>query len=372
MAKKDFYEILGVSEKASNDEIKKAYRDLAKKYHPDKHPGDKAAEERFKEISEAHSVLSDAKKRAQYDQMRKLGAFGQGAGGFDFRGFDLGDLSNIFTGGRSRKSKRRGFSFDDFGSLGGLGDIFSQFFDMSNGRPPRGEPIHEDSLNLEIEVPFETATSGGKVQFTYKRKVTCNACKGTGSASGSKPTACSNCHGTGKISVGLGGFAVNRPCPQCLGRGTIITEVCKQCNGSGAIDETRTLAVPIKQGTEDGKKIRLKGQGNFGKGDLILTVHVEEHKFFKRKGLDVYCEVSVNMVQAALGTKIRVKTIDNKKVEIKIPEGTQNGATMRLRGMGSKKDGRSGDQYVTIRVETPIRLTERQKEILREFEKALK
>jgi len=370
MAKKDFYEILGVSEKATNDDIKKVYRDLAKKYHPDRHPGDKAAEERFKEISEAHSVLSDSKKRAQYDQMRKLGAFGHGSGGFDFRGFDLGDLSNIFTGGRGRKTKRRGFSFDDFGGLGGLGDVFSQFFDMSEGHSPKGEPSHDGTLNLEVEVPFDTATSGGKVQFTYKRKAQCQACKGTGSASGKKPTPCSNCKGTGQISAGLGGFAVNRPCPQCMGRGTIITEVCKQCNGSGAIDETRTLAVPIKPSTEDGKNIKIKGQGDFGKGDLILTVRVGEHKFFKRKGLDVYCEVPIGLVQAALGTKIRVKTIDNKKVEVKIPEGTQNGATMKLRGMGSKKDGGVGDQYVTIRVETPTGLTEKQKEILREFEKA--
>lgn len=366
MARKDFYEILGVSEKASTEEIKKAYRELAKKYHPDRHPGDKAAEERFKEISEAHSVLSDSKKRAQYDQMRKLGAFG-GAGGIDF-----GDLSSIFTGTRGRKSKKRGFSFDDFGSFGGLGDVFSQFFDMSDGRPAKSEPSKGEELYLEIEVPFETATSGGKMQFTYKRKAVCKVCKGSGTASGRNPKTCPNCNGTGKVIAGLGGFAVNRPCPQCLGRGTVITDACKKCNGNGTVDETRTLAVPIKPGTEDGKKIRLKGQGNFGKGDLILTVRVGEHKFFKRKGLDVYCEVTITMVQAALGTKIRVKTIDNKKVEVKIPEGTQNGKTMKLRGLGSNQDDRRGDQYVTIRVETPAHLTRRQKEILREFQKASK
>ena len=368
MAKKDFYEILGVSEKASTDEIKKVYRELAKKYHPDRHSGDRTAEDRFKEISEAYSVLSDSKKRAKYDQMRKLGAFDAGgAGGFDFRGFDLGDLSNVFTSSRGRKSKRRGFSFDDFGSFGGMGDVFSQFFDMSNGHTPKSEPRDDSILNLALEVPFETAASGGKVQFTYNRKTKCKLCKGTGAASGRKPTTCSNCKGTGKVATGLGGFAVNRPCPQCFGKGIVVNDPCKHCKGSGAIDETRTLAVPIKPGTEDGKKIRLKGQGNFSKGDLILTVRLGEHKFFKRKGLDVYCNVPINMIQAALGAKIRVKTIDGKKVEVKIPQGTQNGTTMKLRGMGATSDGRKGDQYVTIRVETPTDLTDKQKEILREF-----
>ena len=235
-----------------------------------------------------------------------------------------------------------------------------------------GIPNAERYLYLEIRVPFELATSGGKMQFSYQRKVICKHCNGNGTEPGSKSQTCPNCNGTGTVSSGLGGFVVNRPCPQCLGRGTIISNPCKVCGGAGSINETRTLAIPLKPGTEDGKKIKLRNQGHFGKGDLILAVRIEEHKFFKRKGLDVYCEVPVNIVQAALGTKIRVKTINDKKVELNVPEGTQNGTVLKLRGLGLSKDNQKGDQYVTIRVETPSNLSEEQKELLRKFQKASK
>lgn len=361
MAKRDYYEILGVSENASSEEIKKAYRRLAKEYHPDVHPGDKMTEERFKEISEAYGVLSDSRKRQQYDQMRKFGFTGaRPGGGFDFQGFDISDLFSGFSRTGSRRGRwQGGFDFDDFFEIGGLGDIFSQFFDRDAGfgQASHGRRRGQDIL-VHLEVPFETAVLGGKAVFTIDKEDTCSSCGGTGSKYGKKPDVCPQCHGSGMISMAQGAFAVSRPCPRCLGRGRIITEPCDSCRGSGRIKRNKRYSINIPAATEDGKKLRLTGQGNPGMdggpaGDLIITLRVGKHPFFKNRGLDIYCEIPIDPTKAERGTKVRVKTIYGEKVEIKIPPHIENGKTFRLKGMGIKSNGGRGDQYVKIRIAKP-------------------
>jgi molecular chaperone DnaJ len=361
MAKRDYYEILGVSENASDEEIKKAYRKLAKEYHPDTHPGDKTAEERFKEISDAYSVLSDSKKRQQYDQMRKFGFTGARTGaGFDFQDFDISDLfGDLRRTGSRRTGWQGGFTLEDFFGFGGVGDLFSQFFDRENGfgptgyRTKRGQDIH-----INLEVPFETAVLGGNVVFTINKEDACPSCGGTGSKSGKRPEFCPECHGSGMISMAQGAFAVSRPCPRCLGKGRIITEPCNACRGSGRIKGNKKYSIDLAPATEDRKKLRLTGQGNPGwegrpPGDLIITIRVGKHRFFKSQGLDIYCEVPIDKTKADRGTQVRVKTIYGKKVQIKIPPSTENGKTFRLKGMGIKSDGRQGDQYVKIKIVEP-------------------
>jgi molecular chaperone DnaJ len=371
MAKKDYYKILGVSENASVDEIKRAYRDLAKKYHPDANPDNSEAEERFKEISEAYQVLSDPEKRKQYDQLRRFGGFPGGAPGADFRGFDLGDL---FGRARARPGTgaERVFTFDDLFGFGGFSDILAEIFGRSPGAAghraaQRGEDIHQ-----EITVPFETAALGGKITIEVPRQEPCPHCSGTGAEPGSRVQTCPACHGTGLTSFSQGAFAVSRPCPNCGGRGTLISQPCRQCHGSGRATVRRKLAVKIPAGVEDGTKMRLRGQANPGPGgknpgDLILTVRVAPHRFFKRKGRDIYCEVPLDITKAILGTKIRVRTIHGKKAEIKIPAGTQNGTTFRLKGMGIRTEGGVGDQYVKVNLVVPEKLTEKQKKLIEEF-----
>lgn len=359
MAKRDYYSVLGVSENASADEIKKVYRNLAKKYHPDANPGDKAAEERFKEISEAYDVLSDPQKRKQYDQMRKYGfAGGRPGGGFTAQGFDF-DLSDLFGGpfrAGGQKRHRAGADFDDFFSFGGLGDLFSQFFDheydfgQRNYRARRGSDIH-----ATLEVPFETAALGGSASFKVNKEETCTSCQGTGASAGSPPQTCPQCHGSGMLSKSQGAFSVTRPCPRCLGKGKIITNPCPDCGGSGRVKKTRRYSIKIAPGTVDGYTLKLSGQGNPGDngqpaGDLILTLKVGKHKFFEKRGLDIYCEVPINKKLAKKGTKVRVKTIHGDTVELKIPANINGGKTFRLKGMGIRGKDVVGDQYVKIKV----------------------
>lgn len=361
MAKRDYYEVLGVSENASNDDIKKAYRKLAKENHPDAHPGDKMAEERFKEISEAYGVLSDPKKRQHYDQMRKFGFAGARPGvGFDFQGFDISDFFGGFGTTGPRRTSRHGASIiEDFFGMGGLGDIFSQFFASEDGfgqtsyGPKRGQDVI-----VSLEVPFETAVLGGKAAFTINKEDACASCGGTGSKSGKVPEVCPQCHGSGMISMAQGAFAVSRPCPRCLGKGRVMTEPCNTCRGSGRIKRNKRYSINIPSATEDGKRLRLTGQGNPGTeggppGDLIITMRVGNHRFFKKKGLDIYCEVPIHTTKAERGTKVRVRTVYGKKVEIKIPPDTENGRIFRLKGMGVKSNKGQGDQYVKIRVVQP-------------------
>lgn len=361
MPNKDYYKILGVDENASQDTIKKAYRKLAKENHPDTHPGDKQAEERFKNISEAYSVLSDPNRRKQYDQMRKYGYAGQGTGG----GFRPGegvefDLSDLF-GSSSGTSRRRGFrqsevNLDDFFGFGGLGDLFSQIFEREEGFGKSGFGAQRgQDIQVALEVPFDTAVRGGKATFSVTKERKCPDCKGTGAKKGKRPDVCTECRGTGMISRAQGGFAVSRPCPRCLGRGQIIKDPCTHCRGSGRVRGPKKYSINIAPGTEDGKKLRLRGEGNPGangqpSGDLLLTLRVGKHRFFRKEGLDIHCEIPIDEDRAKKGTKVKVKTVHGNSVVLKVPPKTQSGRVFRLKGMGVKQNGEQGDQYVTIRV----------------------
>jgi molecular chaperone DnaJ len=366
-AHKDFYETLGIGEKASTEDIKKAYRKLAKKYHPDANPGDKSAENRFKEVSEAYHILSDPKKRAQYDQMRKLGAGGYAGGGF--QGFDLGDL---FAGARGRGGGGGGtFTFEDLGGFGGLGSLFSNLFG-SRVRPQHQGPGKGSDIQVELEIPFELAIKGGKTTVAISKEEACAQCGGSGARPGSQSVACPECNGQGSVSFSQGGFAVSRPCPKCLGRGVLTGDPCTVCGGAGTIRRPRKYAIKIPAGISTGEKIRLRGQGEPGQGggppgDIIAQVRVGAHPFFRTKGANVHCTVPINIAQAVLGSKVKVKTVDGRSVELRVPSGVQNGATFRLKGMGLKKNGLKGDQFVKIDVVTPQKITEKQKKLIEEF-----
>ncbi len=357
MAPKDFYQILGVSEKATPEEIKKAYRRLAKQYHPDANPNNPQAAETFKQVSEAHGVLSDADKRKKYDTMRRLGAFDPSAR----RPAEAGATARGTGGGGFTET----FDFGDLGSMG-LGDIFSSIFGRKR-EEPRGETVETN-----LEIPFRTAALGGKVAVTLTLSDTCATCGGNGAAAGASLSQCSECKGRGTISFGQGGFAVNRPCPMCRGRGKIPSQKCPTCGGVGETRGERRVMIPVPAGTESGLKIRVKGQGSAGRngapaGDLVVTFHVEPDRFFHREGLDVVCAVTINLAQAVLGSRLKVKTLDGKKVVLKIPAGTQPGRKFRIRGEGIAKGERRGDQYVTIQVALPDELSPEQLELFRKF-----
>lgn len=370
MASKDFYQVLGVQETATAAEIKKAYRRLAKQYHPDANPNNPQAAETFKQISEAHGVLSDPEKRKKYDQMRRLGAF-------DFTGRGAGR-----AGGRGGAQQPGGFSevfdFGDFGSMG-LGDIFSSIFGKGRREEPRGE-----TLETVVQIPFRTAVLGGKVPIEIPVNASCPGCGGTGGAPGATVGTCTECKGRGTISFGQGGFAVNRPCPLCRGRGTVPSQKCPTCGGAGEVRTQRTVMIAVAPGTETGAKVRLKGQGEPGggggaggaggagskPGDLLVTFEVDSDRFFRREGLDLLCEVPINLAQAVLGTTVRVRTIDGKKVVLRIPAGTQAGRRFRIRGLGVAKGDRRGDQLVEVRVRVPETLTPEQQALFRKFAEA--
>ena len=363
MADKDFYQILGVPETATPAEIKKAYRRLAKQYHPDANPNNPQAGERFKEISEAHTVLSDPEKRKQYDQMRKLGAFdafrrqGAGAGGGARRG-------------RPEQQQEDSFSYEDVNGFG-LGDIFSSIF----GKGARREDTRGESLEAVVEVPFRVAALGGKIPVILPMNESCSACHGSGAAPGAKMLVCDECNGRGTVSFGQGGFAVSRPCPKCRGRGKIPSERCPVCNGAGEIRVQKEITITVPPATESGNKVRLKGQGEPGHagappGDLIITFQVQEDRFFYRDGLNLICEVPINVAQAALGTRLRVRTLDGQKVVLKIPPGTQPGRKFRIKGLGLQKGGQKGDQLVQVNVTLPEHLTPEAEEKLKDFAEA--
>ncbi len=373
MPKRDYYEILGVNENATADEIKRVYRNLAKKYHPDANKEDKNAEAKFKDISEAYNVLRDPEKRKKYDQMRKFGAFDGGTrGGFDFGGFDFGQF---WQPGSARQRKSGSFSFEDLFGFGGLGDIFSEFFDRGDRirRERAGTSQKGETLYYDLTIPFELAVNGGKQIIDVNLEESCNSCNGTGAERGTKLKTCPDCHGRGTISIAQGFFAVNRTCPRCYGRGAIIEKLCSVCLGAGEVKRAKKLAITIPQGIADGAKLRLKGQGATGikggsKGDIIVTFHVAHHRFFKRKGNDIYCKVPLDIIKAIQGTKIRVKTVYNKKVELKVPPGTKSGKTYRLKGLGVKSKEGVGDQYVTTNVVKRSNLSDEEQKIIEEFE----
>jgi molecular chaperone DnaJ len=356
VAAKDFYQVLGVSDSASQSDIKKVYRRLAKQYHPDANPGDAAAAERFKEISEAHSVLSDPEKRKQYDQMRRLGAF---------EGGPRRSRAGARAGGAPGDVGSQGF---DFGDFGGLGDIFSSIF----GRGGRQAEPGGQTVEAVVEVPFRVAALGGKITVTIPVTEPCPTCNGSGGAPGATWSTCPECNGRGTISFGQGGFAVNRPCPQCRGRGRIPSQPCPTCHGAGDVRTERRVAITVPPATETGSRIRLRGQGESSRaggtpGDLLITFQVQADRFFKREGLDVVCEVPLNLAQATLGTRLRVRTLDGKKVLLRIPAGTQPGRKFRIKGLGLEKNGRKGDQLVGVQVTLPGELTPEQQDLMKKF-----
>jgi molecular chaperone DnaJ len=371
----DYYAVLGVPASATQDEIKKKYRSLASKHHPDKNPNDPKAADTFKAISEAYTTLGDAEKRKQYDELRRLGAFG-GFGG-----------SGASRGGRAGSTGQRpgasgSINMDDFGDvgLGGLGDLFSSMFGggARTGSQPRSRgPQRGTDVEAALEVPFRTAAMGGKVSVELDLNEECATCHGSGAAPGAKLETCTECNGRGTISFGQGGFAVQRPCPVCLGRGQVPTERCPTCAGAGEVRTRKTVQITVPPGVDTGTKIRMKGQGARGAkggppGDLLITFNVKPDHFYKREALDLIAPVKISIADATLGKKINVKTLDGTKVSIKIPPGTQNGKRFRVRTHGIEKDGSKGDLIVEIEVTVPEKLTPEQEEAMRAFAEAMK
>jgi molecular chaperone DnaJ len=365
---KDYYAVLGMPASATQDEIKKQYRKLAAKHHPDKNQNDPKAAERFKEISEAYQVLGDAEKRKQYDQMRQLGAFGGFGAPNTRRGPQPGGAPFGGPGGQS-------FRFEDLGDvgIGGLGDLFSSMFGGGTGGRARARgPERGQDVETQLTIPFRTAALGGKVPIELEVNEECATCHGSGAAPGAKVQTCPECQGRGTISFGQGGFAVQRPCPMCLGKGTVPSERCPTCGGSGEMRVRKKMMITVPAGVDNGTKIRLKGQGGRGMrsgppGDLLISFQVEPDRFFKREGLDVIAPVPINIAQATLGSKISVKALNGKRVAIKIPPGTASGKRFRVRGQGIIKDGQTGDLIVQVEVSVPEKLTEEQEKAMREF-----
>jgi molecular chaperone DnaJ len=366
---KDFYAVLGVPSTATQDEIKKAYRKLAKKYHPDANASDPKAGERFKEISEANTVLGDVAKRKQYDEMRRLGAFD---------GFGFGGASPRSSSSRPGAGGGPNINFQDFdiGGLGGLGDLFGSIFGggaRGGGRP--SGPQRGENIEALLDIPFRTAARGGKVPVDLEVNEECSTCHGSGGAPGATMKTCPECSGRGVVSFGQGGFAVTRPCPVCLGRGQVPSQPCPTCHGTGEVRTRKKVLITVPAGVDSGSKIRLKGQGGKGSsngppGDLLITFNVKPDKFYQRDGLDIIATVPINIAQATLGSKISVKTLDGKKVLIKIPSGTASGKRFRVRGQGIQKAEKSGDLIVEVRIETPEKLSEEQERMMREFAEA--
>jgi molecular chaperone DnaJ len=366
---KDYYNVLGVSATATQDEIKKQYRKLAKKYHPDTNANDPKAAERFKEISEAYQTVGDAEKRKQYDQMRQLGAFGGFGGGARPGGGARGPAGGA-AGGINMEDI-------DIGGLGGLGDLFGSMFGggAGGGRTRQRGPQRGEDVEATLEIPFRTAALGGTVPVQLEVTEECATCHGTGGAPGSKMQTCPECHGRGTVSFGQGGFAVNRPCPNCLGKGQVPTERCPTCNGAGDLRVRKTVQIKVPAGADTGTRVRLRGQGGKGAsggppGDIIITFGVQDDRFFKREGLDLIAHVPINIAQATLGSRVSVKTLDGKKVAIRIPPGTPNGKRFRVRGQGIQREGAQGDLIVEADVTVPESLNPEQEKAMKEFAEA--
>jgi molecular chaperone DnaJ len=350
MAKRDFYEVLGVSRSAGEAELKRAYRQLAMKYHPDRNPGDPAAEAAFKEVNEAYEILKDPQRRAAYDQLGHRAFESGGAGGG--AGFDFASFADVFD--------------DLFGDLMGGG-----------GGRRRGPGSRGADLRYNLAVTLEEAFTGKKAQIRVPTAVPCEACRGSGGEGGAEPAACPTCRGMGRVRAQQGFFTIERTCPTCQGSGRTIANPCRSCGGAGRVQRERTLAVTIPNGVEDGTRIRLAGEGEAGlrgggAGDLYIFVSVTPHRMFRRDGTTLFCRVPIPMVTAALGGTIEVPGIDGERIAVAVPGGTQSGRQVRLRGKGmTELQGRTrGDLIVELVVETPVNLTRRQQELLREFEKA--
>ncbi|MFH2112949.1 MAG: molecular chaperone DnaJ [Spirochaetota bacterium] len=362
MAKRDYYEVLGIPKNASKDDIKKAYRRLAVANHPDKNPGDKAAEERFKEATEAYEIISDDQKRAAYDQFGFAGVDGMGQGGQDF--------TNIYR------------DFEDiFGGFGDFSSIFDNLFGGTGGRGGggrrRGEPPRGTNLRYDLQLSFEDAVFGTNVEVAYSRDEACSVCSGSGSEAGGGRKVCPTCQGSGQVRRSSGFFSIASPCPTCSGEGHIIDKPCRSCGGSGLNKKKQKIKVTIPPGMDDGKRLSVAGQGDTGPnggrpGDLYVFIHVRPHEFFERDGYDLYCAMPISISKAALGGEITVPTIDSKKVKVSVPAGTQHGKMLRLREEGvpgANGGARRGDMYIKLMVQVPAKLSRRGKELLEELQK---
>ena len=349
MSKRDYYEVLGVGRDASEREIKKAYKRLAMKFHPDRNPGDKAAEASFKEAKEAYEILTDSDKKAAYDQFGHAGVDPNRGGGGGFGGADFGDV---------------------------FGDVFGDIFGGGR-RGGQRQAARGSDLRYNLELSLEEAVRGLTKELRIPTLAACDACDGSGAKKGSSPTTCGTCHGQGQVQMRQGFFAVQQACPTCHGRGKIIKDPCSKCHGEGRVEKSKTLSVKIPAGVDTGDRIRLSGEGEAGEfgapaGDLYVQVTVREHAIFVRDGNNLYCEVPISFSTAALGGEIEVPTLDGK-VNLKIPSETQTGRMFRLRGKGVKsvRSHAVGDLLCKVVMETPVNLSDKQKELLREFDKTL-
>lgn len=350
MAKQDYYEVLGADRSADAAELKSTYRKLAMKLHPDRNPGDAEAEQKFKEVNEAYDVLRDEDKRAAYDRYGHAafeGAAGQGGGGFE--------------------------------SAGGFADIFDEMFGdfVGGGRGRRQANIRGADLRYNLDVTLEDAFGGKQTRVRVNTSVVCGSCHGSGAEGGATPTACPSCHGAGKVRSQQGFFTVERSCPTCQGVGRVIDNPCRACGSAGRVEQEKTLSVNIPAGVEDGTRIRVSGEGEAGlrggpAGDLYIFVSIKPHRFFRRDGADIYCRVPIPLTTAALGGTLEVPTIDGNRARVNVPAGTQTDQQFRLRskGMSVLRSGARGDMYVQSQVETPVNLTKKQRELLRQFDEA--
>ena len=351
MAKQDFYETLGVSKGANADELKRAYRKMAMQYHPDRNSGDKAAEQKFKDINEAYDVLKDDQKRAAYDR------FGHAA-------FENGGMGGMGAGGFG------GFS-------GGFADIFEEMFGaMGGGRRDAGNNRSGSDLRYNLEISLEDAFKGKQTTVRVNTFGQCETCRGSGAEPGSSPATCRTCQGHGRVRAQQGFFTIERACPTCQGAGTVIEKPCRSCGGQGRVRREKTLSVSIPPGVEDGTRIRLAGEGEVGMlgggpGDLYIFISIAQHAIFQRDGANIYCRVPLPFTTAALGGAIEVPTVEGTRTKVTVPPGTQSGHRFRLKGKGMTvlRSPVRGDMYVQATVETPVNLTKRQQELLREFEK---
>ncbi len=348
MSKADFYETLGVQRGADEKELKSAYRKLAMQFHPDRNPGDAAAEAKFRELNLAYEVLKDPQKRAAYDRFGHA-AFEQGMAGGGGGPFGAGGFADIFE------------------------DIFG---DMMGRRRQSGGRERGADLRYNMEITLEEAYTGRTAQIRVPSSITCSECSGSGAKPGTQPVQCTMCHGAGRVRAAQGFFSVERTCPQCQGRGQTIKDPCPKCAGQGRVTEERALSVNIPAGIEDGTRIRLAGEGEAGyrggpSGDLYIFLSVKPHEFFQRDGADLYCKAPISMTTAALGGQFEVATLDGTQTRVKVPEGTQNDRQFRLKGKGMPvlRQNQVGDLYIQVAVETPQNLSKRQRELLEEFEK---
>ncbi len=350
MSKRDYYEVLGVDKGVSEKDLKKAYRRVAMKYHPDRNPDDKEAEDKFKEASEAYEVLSDSQKRAAYDQFGHAGVEGQGGMG---GGQGFGNFSDIF------------------------GDVFGDIFGGGGGQRGRGGPARGADLRYTLDLSLEDAVKGTSVKIRVPTLVSCEPCNGSGAKPGTSPVTCTTCGGVGQVRMQQGFFSVQQTCPNCRGKGTIISDPCVDCHGQGLIEETKTLSVKVPAGVDTGDRIRLAGEGEAGadggpSGDLYVQVAVKEHPIFQRDGKNLYCEVPISFVDAALGGELDVPTLDGR-VKLKVPAETQTGKLFRLRGKGVTpvRGGSAGDLMCRVIVETPVNLSNKQKDLLKELKQSM-